>query len=235
VVAAGKVFVADAVSPGVLYAIDPTQPPGALPVASSSLGSTPTGIAFDGKQLWTANQGPPGSVSIISPQSPYTVKTVTTGFSEPFGILYDGAHIWVTDATANTLLELDSSGGTMQTVLVGNTPQYPAFDGTNIWVPNFNANSITVVQASTGDIVATISMDASNQLNGPEAASFDGERVLVANFNSSSVTLFKAADLSFIANVSLGFPEESSTYPFACSDGINFWIPENNTNNVVRF
>ena len=50
----------------------------------------------------------PGSVSIITPQvAPYTVTTVTTGFASPYGILYDGAHIWVTDFGAGTLLKLD--------------------------------------------------------------------------------------------------------------------------------
>ena len=103
---------------------------------------------------------------------------------------------------------------------------------TNIWVPNFFDSSITVVQASTGNVVATITADATNMLNGPASASFDGERVLVTNFNGDSVTLFRAADLSFIANVSTG----SSTLPYgACSDGINFWIPLNGTTNLLRF
>ena len=34
--------------------------------------------------------------------TPYTVTTVSTGFSSPYGILYDGAHIWVTDSAART-------------------------------------------------------------------------------------------------------------------------------------
>jgi hypothetical protein len=216
--AAGLMFVAGATSPGSLYVFDPTQPPGAVFVAANNLGDNPDGIAFDGTNIWTANTS--GSVSIIAPPT-YTVTTVTTGFTSLAGILYDGAHIWVTDPSAGKLFKLDSGGAILQTVSVGVAPQYPVFDGANIWVPNSNSNSITVVQASSGNVVATISADASNKLNNPTGASFDGERVLVTNFSGDGVTVFKAADLSFLANVSTG----TSTGPYAaCSDGIHFWV-----------
>jgi hypothetical protein len=220
VVATGKVFVTG-ISPGNLYVIDPTQAPGAVAPAAT-LGVVPGHIAFDGIYLWTANQGSPGSVSIMLPYAPYDVLTVTTGFSSPRGILYDGANIWVTDYTASTLLRLEVFGTILQTVTVGMGPEQPAFDGENIWVPNSGGNSITVVQASTGNAVATISADATNLLSNPTAATFDGERILITNQGNASVTVFKAADLSFIANVSTG----TGTEPFdPCSDGTNFWIP----------
>lgn len=118
-------------------------------------------------------------------------------------------------------MELNSAGGIINTVTVGSLPENPVFDGTNIWVPNTQDNSITVVQASTAKVVATISQDATNNLNGPTAAAFDGERILVTNFNGNTVTVFKAADLSFVANV----PTARFTAPLgACSDGVNFWV-----------
>jgi hypothetical protein len=229
--AAGKIFVVGSSLPGSLYVFDPTQPPGAATLAASGLGDTPVGIAFDGTHLWTANNG--GSVSIITPQAatPYPATTVTAGFHGPWGILYDGAHIWVTDRTAGTLLKLDASGNILQTVPVGAAPLFPAFDGANIWVPNLNDNSVTVVQASTGAVVATITADASNNLNAPNGATFDGERILITNGEFSTVTLFKAADLSVIANISTG-----TGFAFgACSDGINFWLPFVATSEVARF
>jgi hypothetical protein len=232
-VAAGKVFVAGGVSPGKLYVIDPTQPPGAVATAASNLGNGPNAIAFDGTNLWTT-QLFGASVSIITPQAttPYPVTTVTAGFANPNGILYDGAHIWVTDNGIGKLLKLDASGNILQTVTVGAAPGFPAFDGTNIWVPNQTGNSITVVQASSGNVVATINADASNLLNGPTAASFDGERILVTNVSGNSVTVFKAADLSFIGNVTTG----ASTQPYgACSDGVNFWVVLHGTGNLLRF
>jgi YVTN family beta-propeller protein len=229
VIAPGKVFAVADSSPGSLYVIDPTQSPGPVTIAASSLGDQAFGIAFDGTNLWTANLGPTGSVSIISPQSPYTVvNTVTTGFNAPYGILYDGANIWVTDAGAGTLLKLDGAGNILQTVAVGIAPTSPVFDGANIWVPNLESDSVTVVQASNGNVIATISTDSINHLSGPVGATFDGERVLVANATNSSVTVFKAADLSVIVNVGTG---AGGTPSGPCSDGINLWV---NTDDLLR-
>lgn len=148
-------------------------------------------------------------------------------------MLYDGAHIWVTDfIAAGKLLKLDAAGAILQTVTVGANPLFPVFDGANIWVPNSGDNSITVVQASTGNVVATISADANNHLNGPQAASFDGERILVTNNTGNTVTVIKASDLSFITNVTIG----SGALPSrGCSDGINFWVPLQGTGNLLRF
>jgi hypothetical protein len=229
--ALGKVWVTSLTSPGELYMIDPTTAPGPASFWVGGLGDHPLSIAFDGLDIWTANNVAGGSVSKIDPVAKTVLFTISTGFSIPAGIVYDGAHIWVTDSGANTLLKLDSSGAILQTVPVGTEPLFPVFDGTNIWVPSDVANSITVVQASTGNIVATINADGTNLLNLPTGASFDGERILIANNGNASVTLFKAADLSFIANV----PTGASTAPAeGCSDGINFWIVDNN-GNLLRF
>jgi len=91
------------------------QMAGAATTVASNLGNIPFGnipfgIAFDGARIWTANAS--GSVSIVTPGAtiPWTVTTVTTGFSEPGGALYDGASVSVTDITAGTLLKVDSAG-----------------------------------------------------------------------------------------------------------------------------
>jgi DNA-binding beta-propeller fold protein YncE len=156
---------------------------------------------------------------------------VTSGFSFPIGILYDGANMWVTDqgTSPGKLFKLDSNGAIILTIDMGTAPSFPAFDGTNIWVPNTNSSTITVVRASTGAVLATL---GSNGLNHPETAAFDGERILVTNFAGNSVSLWKATDLSPLGSVSTG----SATNPLgACSDGLNFWITLDNTAKLARF
>ncbi len=229
--AMGKVFVTGAGSPGSLYRVDPSQPPGAVTTVASTLGNSPVGIAFDGGRIWTANQG--GSVSIVTPGAaiPWTVTTfnVTAGSSAPAGVLYDGANVWVTDYTAGTLLKLDATGTVLQTVTVGVNPVYPAFDGTSLWVPNFSSNSVSVVRASTGAILATLT---GNGLFNPEGTAFDGQRILVTNPFGNSVSLWKAADLTAIGTFSTG----PSTEPLgACSDGVNFWIGLISASRLARF
>ena len=227
----GRVFVTGSGNGPIarLYRIDPGQPAGSVTTLATDLGPYPQGIAFDGGRLWTA--GYTGSVSIVVPTAslPWTVTTITAGFLQPLGPLFDGANVWVTDNSANKLLKLDANGGILQTVTVGTTPAYPVFDGTNIWVPNANGASVSVVRASSGAVVGTLT---GNGLVNPFSAAFDGQRVLITNPNANSVSLFKAADLSPIGNFGTG----SSTGPyFPCSDGISFWITLTGLAKLGRF
>ncbi len=232
--AMGRVFVTGQTSPGSLYRIDPTQAPGAVTTVASNLGNTPFGIAFDGARVWTANTNQSlagGNVSIVTPGAsiPWTVTTVTAGFTSPYGALFDGANVWVTDQTAGTLLKLDAGGAILQTVTVAASPRLPVYDGTNIWVPNLSSGSVSVVRASSGAVLQTLT---GNGLDGPVGTAFDGQRVLVTNGNGNSVSLWKAADLTALGTFSTGAGSE----PFgACSDGVNFWIALASSNMVARF
>ena len=227
-VAMGRVFVS---GNDHVYQIDPSQPAGAVTAVTGALAVNVDEMTFDGARIWTANFGPPASVSILTPGPtvPWTATTVTAGFDNPWGALFDGSNVWVTERNSAALRKLSSSGAVLQTVTVGNVPGMPVFDGTNIWVPNANDTSVSVVRAASGAVLATLS---GNGLNGPFAAAFDGQRVLVTNGSGDSVSLWKAADLSPLGNVFVG----AVTAPFgACSDGIDFWVTLKNAGKVMRF
>jgi hypothetical protein len=169
------------------------------------------------------------------------VTTVTTGFGLALGAIFDGSNVWVTDAlpsasgpspsvpdgvnTPGTLVKLNASGAILQSVTVGDFPQWPAFDGSNIWVPNTTGSSVAVVRASTGAVLATLTAGISS----PVAVSFNGERVLVTS-GSPAITVWKAADLTPVGS----FPIGTGSFG-ACSDGINFWITLQNANKLARF
>jgi DNA-binding beta-propeller fold protein YncE len=225
-VARGRIFVIGITSPGKLYRIDPKQPSGDVTLASSNLGNFPQGITTDGNFIWTANGG--GSVSKLDPATG-AVDTFTSGFIEPWGILYDGANIWVTDSAAGTLLKLNPNGTIALNIPVGTMPHFPIFDGTNIWVPNAGSDSVTVVRASTGAVLSTLT---GNGMDGPYTAAFDGERILVTSVLSNNASIWNAADLSPLGWLSA----PANSQPFgACSDGINFWVTLNANNKLVRF
>ena len=55
--------------------------------------------------------------------------------TQPMGVAFDGANIWVTNDVSNTVTKLRASDGTvLGTFGVGNHPLGVAFDGANIWV-----------------------------------------------------------------------------------------------------
>jgi DNA-binding beta-propeller fold protein YncE len=232
-VAMGRVFATAFTSPnGTLYRLDPSQPAGSVTTVAADLGDRPTGIAFDGGRIWTANLGggSNGSVSIVTPgpSLPWTTTTVTAGFTAAYAALYDGSNIWVTDTGSDRLFKLDSNGAILQTVTTANDPHLPAFDGSNIWVPS-SGGVVTVVRASSGAILATLT---GNGIGTSYTAAFDGERVLITNIFQDRVSLFKAADLSPLGFFSTG---ASSNPQGACSDGVNFWVVLNAGQRLARF
>ena len=224
--AMGRVFAAGQTSPGKVYEIDPSQPAGAVTTVASNLGNAAIGITFDGSRIWTANNS---SVSIVTPGPaiPWTVTTVTTGFSNLVSALYDGTSVWVVDQGGPSLRKLDANGAVVQTISVGGLAEGLVFDGENLWVANFLPNSVSVVRTSSGTILGTLT---GNGLNGPRRAAFDGQRVLVTNQGGNSVSLWKAADLSPLGEVALGTVPRG-----ACSDGVSFWITLTNTGQLARF
>jgi DNA-binding beta-propeller fold protein YncE len=227
-IAMGKVFAAGG-SPGALYRIDPAQPAAiGMTAVATNLGDDPRGLAFDGARIWTANNP---AVSIVTPGAslPWTVTTLSAGFSSLKGALYDGGNVWVVAYGLSALLKLDSAGAILQTVTVGQHPEQAVFDGANIWVPSLDFSDVTVVRAATGAVVQTLT---GNGLSLPFAAAFDGERVLVTNATGNNVSLWKAADLTPLGS----FPMPLGSGPIgACSDGVNFWIALGTAGKIARF
>jgi len=224
----GQIYVTGTTSPGVLYVIDPGKSPQAATILSSSLGNFPQGIATDGFAIWTANFTG-HSVSRFDPASG-SLSNITTGFSQPVGVLFDGAYIWVTDWDG-TLKKLDTRNGeVLQSVSVGSGPSFPGFDGSNIWVPNSGSQSLTVVRARDGLVLATLT---GNGLLTPIQAAFDGQRILVTNNDGDSVSLWRATDLKPIG--SFPAPGAAVAPAGACSDGINFWITLIGADKLARF
>jgi hypothetical protein len=224
-VAMGQVWFTAYIPLGQLVRIDPSQ--NSVSFGAIPLPSTARSLTFDGARIFAADET--GGMTIVTVGG--TIATVTTGFTQPYGTLFDGKNVWVTDLSAGTLSKLDSAGAVLQTVSVGPAPSFPAFDGANIWIPNssFGANSVTVVRASSGAVLATLT---GNGVQQPASAAFDGERILVTNQTADTVSLFKAADLTPLGSV----PTGSGSWPYgACSDGINFWITLNHSNQLVRF
>lgn len=230
-VAMGHVFLVYGTSPGLLYCGIPSSSTFGQITTAPALGNGSLGIAFDGLQIWITNPGS-SSVSIVTPTGtmPWAVSTVTAGFTTPTGIIFDGSNIWVTDAGGSPghLLKLDSSGNILQTVNVGNTPQFPIFDGRNIWVPNSGDNSVSVVAAASGTVLATLT---GNGLQGPFQAAFDSQRILVTSPSGGHVSLWKAADFTPLGSAST----VAGTPMGVCSDGVNFFIALNGVNKLGRF
>jgi hypothetical protein len=223
IAAAGSIYVTGSTTPGRIYRIDPSQAPGAVILVEDNLGTFPVSVAFDGSNLWTANEGLAFGQGSITRYNILTdiETTFEDVFNEPGGIVFDGTHLWVVDFAADALYRVNPANGAILEMLAMGTingTAIPVFDGSNIWVPVSNA--VQVVSTSTpARLLATLTGNGLGNTN--RAAAFDGERIMVCNDSGTSLSLWKASSLTPLGNLNLGGGRNPQG---VCSDGLHFWI-----------
>ena len=184
----------------------------------------PTGIVFDGTNIWITNNGE-GSVTELNAATDTVVNSYPVG-EDPVGIAFDGTNIWVANSGDGTATELDgTTGAVIHPLTVGATESYVigtsasfggptgvAFDGSSMWFAT-DGNTVTKVAISDGtqtDYPVGIE---------PEAIAFDGSHVWVTNFGASSVTELNASNGARVGTYAVGAYPEGIAF-----DGTNVWV-----------
>jgi YVTN family beta-propeller protein len=146
-----------------------------------------------------------------------TVGPSTPGSSNPTELAFDGASMWVTNASSNSVTKLRASdGAVLANVTVGTGPAGIAFDGASLWVANTSDGTLSRIDASTANVfAATVTVGV-----GPSELAFDGANIWVTNFGSNSVTKVKT---STAGTTKTTFPVGSGPLGIAF-DGANIWV-----------
>jgi hypothetical protein len=191
---------------------------------SFDVGQSPSGIAFDGANMWVTNYGV-DTVSVLRASDGAHVMTPTVG-THPWGIAYDGANMWVANGGHHTVSVLRASdGANIMTATVGNGPQNIAFDGINMWVTNINDDSVSVLSASDGGQVTTL-----NTGSNPFGIAFDGANMWVTNIGDNTVSVFRASDGAKLMTLNTGSNPRDIAF-----DGANMWVTNLGDNTVSVF
>ena len=180
------------------------------------VGVRPSGIAFDGVNMWVANSGS-NSVSVLRASDGNHGMTPTVGIN-PAGIAFDGMNMWVTNGGSGSVSVLRASDGfKVMTPTVGEGPWGIAFDGANMWVANSSSNSVSVIRASDGNHVMTPTVG-----EGPWGVAFDGANMWVTNGNDNFVNVLRARDGFKVMTPTVG--SGFSGPDGIAFDGTNMWV-----------
>ncbi len=136
----------------------------------------------------------------------------------PYGVVFDGANIWVTNNGSNTVTKLSAATGmVIGTYPVGSFPAGLAFDGANIWVVNGGSASVTKLLAASGAIVGTYTVG-----NNPLQIAFDGSNMWITNSADNTVTKLSATNGALVGTYPVG------VYPVGIAfDGNCIWVANN--------
>jgi hypothetical protein len=128
--------------------------------ASFPTGNTPGPIAFDGANMWVANNHD-NNVYKIRASDGALLGTFGVSITSPQGLAFDGANIWVSNGSSNAngiVTKLRASDGTVQGTFTSIAGAYGvAFDGSNIWVTNDDPNNplVNKLRASDGTMLGS--------------------------------------------------------------------------------
>ena len=139
--------------------------------------ATPTGLAFDGANIWVANTNS-NNVTKLRASDGANLGTFPAGAQSlaawPSTAPTSG---WSTVPGPTTVTKLRASdGANLGTFAVGSQPAAVTFDGANIWVANSGSGDVTKLRASDGTNLGTFAVGSY-----PAALAFDGANIWVAN------------------------------------------------------
>jgi DNA-binding beta-propeller fold protein YncE len=115
--------------------------------SSFAVGDGPEAVAFDGSNVWVANQFS-DTVTKVRASDGAVLGTYAVG-NRPVALAFDGSSIWVANYLSDTITKLKAStGATLGTFDAGDGPGGLLFDGTNIWIANRNSNNLIIRRKS---------------------------------------------------------------------------------------
>lgn len=154
-----------------------------------------------------------------------------SGFGGPFGMVYDGQDVWVSNQGANNTQQgttvdriRPSDGKVLETVIVGTGPSGIAYDGAFVWVANYSSDNVMKIDPRTGLTAATYGVN-----DQPLHLFFDGTHIWVSHVgNQSGVTRIDARTGSILGPILMDPPNKIAYV------GSNVWIANGSNKLTVR-
>ena len=197
-----------------------------LPSIVSNTGNGPTGICFDGSNIWVANNLA-ATVSKIDIKTGATLATVSVG-NGPCKPCYDGYNIWVANTSWGTVTKINAATGVViGSVAVGVSPSDICYDGSSVWTCNYLEHSVTKISTADGSPTIIGTYDTGIGA-GPTSICSDGYSIWVGSSAEYTLAQLNGATGALISQSAYG--------PFSsiCFDGTYIWGACNNDTRIFR-
>lgn len=131
----------------------------------------PTGLTFDGKNLWIADHKADKLVC-VNPKTGTVIKELQSPGFWPMGLTWDGECLWNVDQKQQKIFKVNPQNGTIMTAIdaPGSSPEGLAWDGNTLWVSDTRTDQIMKIDLSDGTAVQSFPAPAEN----PQGLAFDG-------------------------------------------------------------
>ncbi|MFB0565411.1 MAG: transglutaminase domain-containing protein [Candidatus Aminicenantaceae bacterium] len=154
-------------------------------------GPCPTGLAFDGKHLWLADDVT-DKIYKIDPETGKILKTIDSPGNHPEGLAWDGKYLWHIDSGEKFMYRLDPETGEALSILESNSsnPRDLAWDGKYVWIADYRRDILIKVSPEDGMMVQNFPSPARE----PAGLAFDGKYLWVTDRSEDRIYLVNPED-----------------------------------------
>ena len=220
-------------------------PTPALTTITYPTGNGPVAVAFDGSNIWVANEfddtvtklsasdgtklatfpvGDGPRALAFDGQSVWVVATVAVG-DGPIALAYDGQDIWVSNNAGLSVSVLDGGDASvLQSLSIHDNPGPLVYDGEHVWVGHIKAGRVTKFRATDRFVIERWSVPGD-----PRGLAFDGEHIWVTDFIGNSVSKVTPDYGGIVGTFEVGERPEA-----VVSDGASIWVANSESNDITR-
>lgn len=188
-------------------------------------GSYPTGLTFDGTNLWLADYQT-DKLYAINPETGKIVKTIEAPAYWPEGLAWDGEALWNADIKggiplsenyAGKIYRVDPNDGTVLKTLVAPSsgPRGLTWDGKYLWCVDSFSDEVIQFSPDDGTTIRSFSSPASD----PRGMTFDGKYLWISDRLKDEIYMVdpETGSVIIIADAPGAFTRD------LCFDGENIW------------
>lgn len=131
----------------------------------------PSGLAFDGINLWLADHKK-DKLICIDTKTGNTLKEIDSPAFWPTGLTWDGQYLWNIDKKENKIYQIDPTDGTIQKSIDIPTrnPEGLAWDGETLWISDTKLDALIKIDLTDGTALTILKAP----VHDPQGLTFDG-------------------------------------------------------------
>lgn len=179
----------------------------------------PTGLAFDGENLWISSTNE-HKICSMDPDTGSLLRELNISITSPWGLAWGMGSLWVADFDTLRIYRVDvNSGRIMQNIIApGVAPTGLSWDGTNLWVSDFSSHKFFKVDSTSGVVLR--SFETPTPGHNPSGLAWDGSNLWLADMSASYVFKVEPGEGDAVSNYySPGYYPSDLTW-----DGKHLWV-----------
>ncbi|MCJ7553429.1 MAG: hypothetical protein MUO34_06035 [Ignavibacteriaceae bacterium] len=159
----------------------------------STPGSYPTGLCFDGKNLWLADRGT-DKLYCLDPETGALIRQIESPAYWPMGLAWDGKYLWNADYRGRTdksedldgmIFKIDPKDGTILKTLQApsKSPKGLTWDGKYLWCVDDISDKVIQFSQVDGTTIKSFASPTSD----PKGITFDGKYLWISDSGSDEI------------------------------------------------